>query len=108
MPKNQQRENIRRAALVAEARAGLTPASDHIEAERHARLDRISRVVKAYAKSVASKPGNWDGLAITDVLTDLRHYCDSNGLLFDKLDSAAYEYYLQTAGESDKGIFITG
>jgi hypothetical protein len=66
-------------------------------------MDRIGRLVKAYEKLVARSPGNWDDLAIIDILADLRHYSDSKRLVFDELDLAAYERYLEEVGDS--GIF---
>ncbi|MGI9072367.1 MAG: hypothetical protein ACR2JB_13875 [Bryobacteraceae bacterium] len=100
MPENKQLRNARSAALVIEARAGLIPASDHIADEIHARKDRtarIDRTVKAYAKLPACGS---DYRAITDILADLRHYCDTVGLNFRELDAAAYQQYEDEAADT--------
>ena len=78
------------AALIAEARAGVIFTSDSIRAELLAATSRIAFAVRAYAKSAKAGP---DDQAITDILVDLRHFCDSNGLVFDELNAAAVEHY---------------
>ncbi len=35
------------------------------------------------------------GAAVTDVLADVRHFCDRHGLCFGDLDRAAYGHYLE-------------
>ena len=90
MPNKGQLNNARRAGLIVEARAGLIPASDDVEDELNSRTACIARTVRAYAKLTDGR----DDLAITDILQDLRHYCDSRALAFDELDAAACEYYL--------------
>lgn len=100
MPNKKQPNVARRAELVREARAGLIPASDDLADEQHARMDRTSRIgcaVREYAQLLTF--GSED-LAITDILTGLRHYCDSKGLTFSELDTAADEYYLEEAAEN--------
>jgi hypothetical protein len=96
MPNNKQLNNIHCAARILDARAGLIPASDDIEDELNARTARIGRTVRAYAKLTHGR----DDLAITDILHDLRHYCDQKALAFDQLDTPAYEHYLEDAAES--------
>ncbi len=96
MPNKKQLNSACRAALIIEARAGLIPASENIENELLARTARIGHIVKVYAKLVHGT----DDLAITDVLTDLRHYCDRKGLAFRELDTAANEHHLEDAAES--------
>jgi len=96
MANNKQLNNAHRAASILEARAGLIPASDDVEDELNARTARIGRTVRAYAKLTHGR----DDLAITDMLHDLRHYCDSKALSFDQLDTAAREHYLEDAAES--------
>jgi hypothetical protein len=105
MRNNEQLSNARRAALILEARAGLIPASDEIAEEHRARMDRIGRTVKSYAMLVTAGSGDWDDLAITDILADLRHYCDSKGLAFHELDKAAYEHYLAAVADSGEGVY---
>ena len=87
---NKRRPNIAGRALIAEARAGLVFACDHVEAELLAATSRIGRTVTDYAK--VSKLASGDR-AITDILVDLRHYCDSKELLFDELNAAAAQRY---------------
>jgi len=82
-----------RAAPILEARAGLIPESDWIEEEVRARIERtmrIGRVVKSHARLLTRGS---DALAISEILADLRHYCDSKSLAFEKLNAAASENY---------------
>lgn len=88
--------NDRLSARVLKARAGLIPASDDIENELDARTARVGRTLRAYAKET----GGRDDLAITDILHDLRHYCDTKALTFAELDAAAHEYYLEYVNDS--------
>lgn len=97
MPNETQPNNARQTALVLEARAGLVPASDHLADEQRARVDQIGRAVRTYAE--AGRGGS-DELAIIDILSDLRHYCDSTGLAFPKLNRAAREQYQEEATET--------
>jgi hypothetical protein len=104
MPNKRHLNNARRAVFILEARAGLIPASDAIENEQRARMKCIGRVVKAYAKLVSARPCDWDHLAITDILADLRHYCDYIGLAFDELGAAAYEQCLEDAADMSGNV----
>jgi glycerol-3-phosphate O-acyltransferase len=90
----------RHSALILEARAGLIPESDWIAEEVRARMDRtarISRVVKFHARLLTSGS---HALAISEILADLRHYCDSKGLAFEQLDAAACENFEEEASQS--------
>lgn len=40
---------------------------------------------------------------ITDLLADIRHFCDANGLDFANLDRMAYQHYLAELGE-ERGV----
>ena len=104
MPNNRQVNDSRRSALVLEARAGLIPTSDDVADERQVRMDRIGSTVKAYAKMARGGSGDCDAWAITNILADLRHHCDSKGLAFHELDAAAYGHYLEDVSESRGGI----
>ena len=87
------------SALVIEARAGLIPESDWTAAEVRARTDRTARTgraIESYAKLTRSSRA----MAVLDVLTDLRHYCDSKNLPFEKLDGDANENYELEASQS--------
>jgi hypothetical protein len=100
MPSKKLSNNTRRAALILEARAGLIPESDWIVEEVRARMDRtarIGRVVKCHAKLLTRGS---DAPAISEILADLRHYCDSKGLAFEELNAAACENYQEEAFQS--------
>jgi hypothetical protein len=88
--------NDRLSVSVLKARAGLIPASDDIEDELDARTACIGRAVKAYAKWECGQ----DDLAITEILQDLRHYCDRKSLVFDELDAAARAHHLEYVNDS--------
>jgi hypothetical protein len=79
-----------KAALIVEARAGVSFTSDYVGAELFAATSSIARALKAYVKS--ARPGT-DDRAITDILVDLRHYCDSKGLVFEDLNAVAEQHY---------------
>jgi len=99
MPNKKLSNNTRRVALILEARAGLIPESDWVAAEVRARMDRtarIGRVVNSRARLLRDS----DGLAISEILADLRHYCDSKGLPFEELDASASENYQDEASQS--------
>ena len=89
-----------REALILKARAGIIPASDHLAEEarlRVARTERIGRTVEAYAKLGECRS---EHLAITYILADLRHFCDSKGLSFNELDKSAIDVYDDEAAEA--------
>jgi hypothetical protein len=90
MPNRKQQKVAGRAQLVAKARAGIIFTSDYAGAELIAATSSIARAAKAYAKSY--KPEAADRV-ITDMLVDLRHFCDSKGLVFAELNAAAEEHY---------------
>jgi hypothetical protein len=86
---------------VSQARAGLIPASDDAADEKSARMNHtasVIRTVKAYS-GTASRVS--DDQAITNVLADLRFYCDCTGREFKKLDRVAYAQYLEEAVETE-------
>jgi hypothetical protein len=87
---------LRYPAHVLEARAGVIPASDHIQHELNLRTARIGRAAKTYAHR---ERGQHD-LAVTEILQDLRHYCDIQGLAFQELDRVADERYREDISES--------
>ena len=95
MPYRRELNIARREALVLAARAGMVPASDDIEDELNARTARIARAVRVYARLT----GGRDDLAITDLLKDLRHYCDNRAFEFDELDKATREHYVEETNE---------
>lgn len=54
--------------------------------------------VKAVEKALAAMP-SYDkrdrDCNLIDLLANIRHYCDDNGLEFGHLDRIAYEHYLE-------------
>jgi hypothetical protein len=84
------------SAEVLRARAGIIPASDHIENELNARVTRVGKVVDAFGRS---RHGQADA-AVTDILLYLRNYCDVHALSFVKLDAVAAEYYQEDVNDS--------
>ena len=71
----------------------LIPASDNIMNERRLRTEltrRIIRTVKPHLGSVALVS---DDLAIANILSDLRHYCEFKGLAFGRIQKAAFAMY---------------
>jgi hypothetical protein len=96
MSKKKYLNTLHYPARVLEARAGIIPASDHIQHRLNLRTASIGRTVKTYAHR---ERGRHD-LAITEILQDLRHYCDSQGLAFQELDRTAAEYYQEDVNES--------
>jgi hypothetical protein len=93
MPNRRQKNKSRRVNPVAEARAGLIPASDDVADEIRARTNLTLRIIRTVKPYLGSARRVSDDLAITNILSDLRHYCDSRGLAFEKLDRAANQLY---------------
>lgn len=87
--------NTRRIDLVRKARAGLIPESDNIANEIRARTERTARIVRTARTYLGSATRVSEEHAITDILADLRHYCDCRGLAFRKIHTAAYALYLE-------------
>jgi hypothetical protein len=96
MPNKKYLYTLSHPAHVLKARAGTIPASDHVQHELHLRTARIGRTVKTYAQ----REGGRHALAITSILQDLRHYCDSQDLVFRDLDTVADEYYRGDVAEN--------
>ena len=88
------------AAQVIEARAGLIPESDWTAEEVSARMRRTARMARVIKSHASSLTGRSDSMAISEILADLRHYCDSKGLMFDDLERAASENYEDEAEQS--------
>ncbi len=93
MQNRRQKSNPPRFNSVVEARAGLIPASDDVADEIRARTKLTTRIIHTVKPSLGSVGSVPDDLAITNILSDLRHYCDIQGLAFEKLDRAAHELY---------------
>jgi hypothetical protein len=90
-----QMSKIRRSDLLLAARAGLIPESENIANEKRVRTNRTARIIRTAKTYLGSVARVSDEQAITDILADLRHYCDSRSLPFRKLHTAAYALYLQ-------------
>jgi hypothetical protein len=88
------------SALVIEARAGLIPESDWIVEEVRARIRRTARIGRVIESRARSLSRGSRAVAISEVLADLRHYCDCKGLTFEELDTAASENYEDEASQS--------
>jgi hypothetical protein len=58
-------------------------------------MDRLHPVVMTYAKLAGTNLRDRYDIAITDLLTDLRHYCDLKGLPFEELNIAASDAYAE-------------
>jgi hypothetical protein len=105
------RQNSRWRDLVTEARAGLIPECDAIEDEMRARMKRTARVVRILKRHAGLPTCGSEEQAITDLIADLRHYCQHVGLPFHKLDRAGYVLHLEEkalawpgGGRSSDGI----
>ena len=96
MPNKKHLYTLSHPAHVLKARAGIIPASDHVQHELNVRTAGIARTVKTYAQ----REGGCHDLAITTILQDLRHYCDSQGLMFQELDTIADGCYREDVAES--------
>lgn len=100
MSKRKHTSQTRRIESVREARAGLIPASDDMADERRAQLNCAVRIIAAVKPCLGSLRLVSDRHAITNILADLRHYCDSKELAFSKLDAAAHTLYLQEKADT--------
>jgi hypothetical protein len=100
MPSKKLSNDTRSVALILEARAGLIPESDWVSEEIRARMDRTARIGRVVNSRARLLTRGSDGLAISEILADLRHYCDSKGLAFEELDAAASENYQDEASQS--------
>ncbi len=92
--------DVRRAALILEARAGLIPESDWIAEEVRLRVERTARTGRFVRSHARQLTRGSDSLAIKEILAALRHYCDRNGLAFEALDAEACEDYQDEVSQS--------
>jgi hypothetical protein len=93
LTKPKQKRKPRQVRSLRDLSGGINYASNVLAEEGRARLARIERlieIVKAYLGTAARVT---DAQAVTDLLADLRHYCDCKGLEFSSLDEAAIERY---------------
>jgi hypothetical protein len=103
MPNRGQQNKSRRVNLVIGARAGLLPASDDVANEIHIRTSQTADIVHTAKNHLGSVACVSDDLAITNILADLRHYCDTKRVAFKKLDKAARALYLEALIVADSG-----
>jgi hypothetical protein len=103
MPNRGQQNKSRRVNLVIKARVGLIPASDDMANEIHVRTKQTAGIIHTTKKYLGSAACVSDDLAITNILSDLRHYCDTKRLAFNKLDKAARALYLKDLLLADSG-----
>ena len=80
MRKEKMVSNTRRVAFVHDARAGLSPESENIENEVRTRTVQTARIIRIAKSSLGSVTNISDEQAITNILADLRHYCECQGL----------------------------
>lgn len=94
MPKRERVRSRYRVQHVREARAGLITEFDDIADEIRVRTNRMARVIRTVKRSLGSVAKVSEEEAITDILADLRHYCDVSGMSFRKLHTAARARYV--------------
>ena len=95
MPNRKRTGNTGRKDVVRAARAGLIPASDDKLDEKRAQMNCAADIIRAVKPWLGSPTRVSDEQAITNILADLRHYCDSKGLAFSKFQAAACALYLE-------------
>jgi hypothetical protein len=66
-----------------------------LDKEKRVRTNRTARILRSVKTNLGSVARVSDENAITDILADLRLYCDSKGLAFRKLSTAANAIYLE-------------
>jgi hypothetical protein len=95
MPKKKQMIRTRRIGLTPETRAGLIPEADNIANEVRARTTQTASMIRTVATRLGSLSNVSEEYAITNILADLRHFCERKGLEFHKLQAAAHAIYLE-------------
>ena len=86
-------------AVAAPSDAVGTPHPD--EPTNRTRAARIDAVLREHAISAGmepkDKPGDWD---ITDLLTDIRHWCNEHKVAFDYQVFRSYDHYREELPEA--------
>jgi hypothetical protein len=95
MTNSRRENNLQWRDLVTEARAGLIPECDDKEDEIQGRMKRTARVVRILKVHAGLPTCGSEEQAVTDLIADLRHYCQQAGLSFRRLDRAGYALYLE-------------
>lgn len=62
------------------------------------RAERINRILPIYKREMLGESGTPDDGTVSDLLADLRHYCDREDLDFAVLDRVAYVNYTEEKG----------
>ena len=95
MPNRRQKNKSRRVNLRIEARGGIISEADNIAEEIRVRTNLTARTISFVKPYLGSVKRVSDDLAITDILSGLRHYCDRRDLAYKKLDRAACALYFE-------------
>jgi hypothetical protein len=93
MTKTKQKCKARQINSLRDLSGGINYASNVLAEEGLARLSRIERLIQIVKAYLGTPARVTDAQAVTDLLADLRHYCDCKGLEFSSLDEAAIEQY---------------
>ena len=62
------------------------------------RAARIESVLSQYKANGLGEAGTSDDSTVSDLLADIRHYCDREDLDFGVLDNVAYTNYIEEIG----------
>ena len=65
------------------------------------RADKIAELQSRYEPNCAITNSESAECYVTDLLADIRHYCDQHGVKFARADKAAYQHYSEEAQEND-------
>lgn len=63
------------------------------------RAFRIAQIEPEYFSGICDIKEDF----VTDLLTDIRHYCDANGINFAHRDTMAYQHYIEENGAQEEG-----
>ena len=72
-------------------------------AENKAAAERIDRAFEMM-RTQGEYSGSGDSEDVTDLLADLRHFCDKEGLDFGELDSTAHRHYTAEVVQARTGV----
>jgi hypothetical protein len=96
MRNTKRKQHVRRRTTVNDGGGrGLISAYDDLMSERQARMKIMTSIISIIKPSLGPLNCVSDDLAIANILSDLKHYCDCNGLAFGKLQKVASAIYLE-------------
>ncbi len=95
MPNRKNQSKQRHTNKVIEAHGGVISEFDNIAEEIRVRTGLTAQIIGAVKPRLGSIARISDDIAITCILSDLRHYCDCRSFAFKKLDKAAHALYLE-------------